>query len=188
LRLGEVLNLKKADLDLDAKTIKVRGKTESIHGTDYREIPLHKYNIGLLSTLPDYYNQRLALERWYCTLLTKQEGQKKFIKRLEAQVASEYIFPGESGGQRRTFQHAHNKARENSGITHITFHGLRHTYISTALRFGGDIAGVSKSAGQSDTRVTTEIYDHLTMEAHRKIVDNIEIDLPDNITQITKGC
>ncbi len=52
LRLGEVLNLKKTDVDLRNNTIKIRGKSESMHGTEFREIPLHPYNIDLLQTLP----------------------------------------------------------------------------------------------------------------------------------------
>jgi integrase len=48
-----------------------------------------------------------------------------------------------------------------SGLPHVTFHGLRHTHISTLLREGIPITTVSKRAGHENPAITLSIYAHV---------------------------
>jgi integrase len=46
-------------------------------------------------------------------------------------------------------------------ISHVTFHGLRHTHITHLLRSGVPVHVVSERAGHANPTVTLNIYAHL---------------------------
>ncbi|HEX3197588.1 MAG TPA: tyrosine-type recombinase/integrase [Propionibacteriaceae bacterium] len=52
-----------------------------------------------------------------------------------------------------------NKLR--SDLPEITFHGLRHSWVSLMIAGGADLAIVSKLAGHSSVSITADTYGHL---------------------------
>jgi integrase len=53
----------------------------------------------------------------------------------------------------------------------ITPHGLRHTYASTLIMLGRDIAQVSKYLGHSDVYITYRVYIHFVERKHDTMDD-----------------
>jgi integrase len=49
----------------------------------------------------------------------------------------------------------------SAGLPPLTFHGLRHSWVSLMLAGGVDIAVISKLAGHSSVSITADIYGHL---------------------------
>jgi len=63
-------------------------------------------------------------------------------------------------------------AVERAGIQKkITPHSLRHTYASTLIMLGRDVAQVSKYVGHSDVYVTMAIYTHFIERKHDTMDD-----------------
>jgi integrase len=52
-----------------------------------------------------------------------------------------------------------NKLRDD--LPELTFHGLRHSWVSLMIAGGADLAVVSKLAGHSSVSITADIYAHL---------------------------
>jgi integrase len=91
---------------------------------------------------------------------------------------SDYVFPGEDGkSQRKTCQHAHEKARRKAGLMDFRIHDLRHTFISLAVRQGYDLATISRIVGHSSTKITYEIYTHIYPDHALNVVNGLPIDL-----------
>jgi integrase len=56
------------------------------------------------------------------------------------------------------------RAVKRAGLSHLTPHGLRHTFATEALEAGVDVVFVSKLLGHSSTSVTQAIYQHAREE------------------------
>src|SRR5262249_47176268 len=69
-----------------------------------------------------------------------------------------------------------------------SFHILRHTYASHYLMNGGDLPGLARQLGHSDTRMTTRHYAHL---ASRWLMADVQKSalrlgiLPGNVVRLT---
>jgi integrase len=53
---------------------------------------------------------------------------------------------------------------EEIGVPHLTPHGLRHQYATTAREMGLDMDVISKNLGHASVVITNDIYAHLTPE------------------------
>ena len=63
--------------------------------------------------------------------------------------------------QPRDFTKAFANEADAAKLSHITFHGLRHTHITHLLRSGVPVHVVSARAGHANPTVTLNIYAHL---------------------------
>ena len=57
------------------------------------------------------------------------------------------------------------KLIEENNLTHITMHGLRHTYASMLIKEGVPISEVSAQLGHASVDITLRVYTHLFTEA-----------------------
>ena len=84
------------------------------------------------------------------------------------------MFPGRKGKVRTDpswFREAFIRACVKKGLAPCTFHELRHTFVTNALRCTKDLAGVSKAAGHHDPGYTARRYGHLVPEWSLAIAD-----------------
>jgi integrase len=58
-----------------------------------------------------------------------------------------------------------------AGVPKIRIHDHRHTHITWALEEHADIKAVSARVGHSSTRITSEIYQRVTDQLARDVVD-----------------
>ena len=84
--------------------------------------------------------------------------------------SSEYIFPGEDGGQRVTIQKALRRIREAAGLpkTFRPLHGLRHAFASRLASSGAVDMYTLQKLLTHKSPVMTQRYAHLRDESLRK--------------------
>ncbi|OGG46682.1 MAG: hypothetical protein A3F84_25105 [Candidatus Handelsmanbacteria bacterium RIFCSPLOWO2_12_FULL_64_10] len=133
MRLGEILNLTWADVDLRRGIVKVRPKAEAegvttwrVKTGDLRDIPVNDFLADVLARHPRH-------------------------------IASPYVLPNPKGGRytRVNMQARLRKAGKEAGLSiHVHPHLLRHTF-GTALVAGGvDLDTVRRLMGHTDIKMT----------------------------------
>ena len=75
---------------------------------------------------------------------------------------------------------AFNKMVKESGVPHLTPHGLRHAYASAALEAGVDPKVVSQHLGHASVSTTYDIYAHVIPELETEAAKKIEARLLGN--------
>ncbi len=143
LRLSEVANLKRRDVDFETETITIRqGKWNKD-----RQIPISS---RLMYFLYEYAEAK-----------NKQDSQH--IHFFSSVKRDEPI-------QTRGIQLVCRKIRDRSGVK-FSPHMLRHTFATLTYRGSRDIYAVSGLLGHSSVE-TTKIYTHLSLDDQRKSVES----------------
>ena len=145
LRVSEVKDLKKANVNLEAGFVKCSGK-----GGKERVVPLGRV-------------AKEAIERYVATsrkkLLGKKEDEHLFLSRLGKKLSRQSIW--------KIIQ----KYAKKAGIKkHITPHTLRHSFATHLLEGGAELRGVQEMLGHADIS-TTQIYTHINKDKLKKVHD-----------------
>lgn len=158
LRWGEVIALRRADIDLNTHTVRVR---EQLIELDRGEMVLAppksragKRTVGIPSAIVPALSDHLA----------------EFVD--EADYA--FVFLGKRGA----FLRGGNFRRESKwaealkemGVLGLHFHDLRHTGNTLAAQSGASLADLKARMGHDSDRAAL-IYQHATRDADRKIAD-----------------
>jgi integrase len=81
------------------------------------------------------------------------------------------LFTNPKPGERQTaFKHAWEIALKDAEIEDLTFHDLRHTFITQALNEGAPISAVRDIVGHKNL-LTPNRYAHATEEGMRRVVE-----------------
>jgi integrase len=154
LREGELLGLRWDDIDLQRRSLRVRGNaTRGLDGM--RHVTAPKTAAGRRDvSLP-----RVAVEALARTPRT-----------------GDLVWPGPDGRPVRapTFVSAWKAARQRAGIRPLTFHALRHTAATLALEDGTPAHDVSRMLGHSTVATTLRLYAHATDASTRALADRID--------------
>ena len=160
LRIGEICALKWEDIDIENMTVSVNKTMQRIlvreEGKDVytkvvvtvpktscsiREIPLNTKLVNFLKKVMPKDRQTYFLT-----------GSKKYI-------------------EPRTYRNHFNRILKKYDISHINFHGLRHTFASKCIELGADYKTVSELLGHASVNVTLNLYVHPQIEQKRKCVE-----------------
>ncbi len=148
LRKGELVALRWDDLDINNRTISVSKQyVRNPDGTRTLSQPKTDTSIRMVS-IP-----RTAVD------LLIQEHEKH--------PDNPYMFPSPVTGEMYhpdSVVKLHEKILKDAGLEHINFHGLRHTFATTALQNGVDIKTVSNMLGHYDAGFTLRTYTHATRQ------------------------
>ena len=145
LRVGELVNIKVNDIDINNNIIKVLGK-----GSKERFVFYGSYAADILDI---YLN----------------DGRVKLLKNKN----SDYLFINKNGGvlsSRYVRKIIDDVVRKCEIDYHISPHTLRHTFATDLLNAGADLMSVKELLGHS-TIDTTSIYTHVSNEQIKKIYD-----------------
>jgi len=169
LRLGEVTGLRWADVDLDGGWLVaaqqaqqvgnvvtyVRPKTRA--GED-RRVPLGASTVDVLRS----WRARQSAARLAWGGAWQDSG---------------LVFTAPDGQPLMPFSTSRSFSRlvAAHGMPHMTFHGLRHLYITVLLTSGAPMAVVSKLAGHSSIQLTVNTYGHLLDEAAVDAVQGADV-------------
>jgi len=152
LRRGELLGLKRQDIDWKNGIIKVRRKVARVDG-QIVEAPLKTKNSYRAVTISPQ-----AIE-----VLKQQKAKTKELK-------DPYIFPSPNGGpiSPDSVNNMRKRILERAGIPKVRFHDLRHTFATIALQNGVDIKTVSGMLGHFSAGFTLDTYAHVTTSAQKE--------------------
>ena len=153
LRLGELTSLRWSVIDLESHLITIRNTEDFTTKSGHeRRIPVAGVALEVL--------QRLNTERTTETdsyVFTSRRGHKGDKEKLNDEYTS------------KRFLHYVRLARLPKGLS---FHSLRHTYISWMIMQGVPVPVVQKLAGHADIK-TTMGYAHLAPESLRSAVQMV---------------
>jgi integrase len=156
LRRGEQLGLRWSNVDLDAKTIRVRAALDEteVDGVTVKEPKSEagKRDITLPAVVVDALrdHRRAQLEQRLLLGLGKPSG-------------GELVFPGDDGAHQapRAFSQRWGRMAARLGVPEVTWHALRHTHASMLISAGVDVVTVARRLGHADPSITLRVYAHL---------------------------
>lgn len=146
LRVSEVSDLKKAEVNVDSGFVKCYGK-----GGKERIVPFGRAAAEAITKYTSSGGTELVL---------KARDEHLFLSRLGKKLSRQSLW--------KIIQ----KYAAASGIKkHITPHTLRHSFATHLLEGGADLRGVQEMLGHSDIS-TTQIYTHINSEKLKKVHEN----------------
>jgi integrase len=166
LRRGELLALRWANVDLDAKVIRVREALEETESGIRAKEP--KTRKGLRDvTLPDLVVDTLRKHR--------QQLETRVALGLGRLSDDALVFPRPDGSLQspKDFSTAWGVVAERIGLGAVTFHALRHTHASQLIDAGVDIVTIARRLGHASPNVTLGIYAHLFRKSDDKAAQAI---------------
>jgi integrase len=164
LRKGEALALRWADVDLVAGVLAVRGTLARVGGQ-------------LVVTSPKTAKSRRMLPLTPTMLaMLKSHRAAQAVERLAAAnvwAEGDFIFTTETGRpvDPRNALRAVTVAAAKAGLEGVAVHSLRHSAVVTLLQAGVNVRAVSDLMGHADSRVTLDVYAHLTTDTARAAMD-----------------
>lgn len=166
LRRGEALALRWADIDLDAKQLKVTRQLSHYRGVV--TFGPRKSNAG---------NRVVAIDEWLARILYLHGCQQRLTGKINDWTPDDHslVFTDEQGdplnpiGVTRHFDHL---VRE-SGLPRIRLHDLRHTSATIGLASGESLLEVSRRLGHSSIGITADLYSEVSTEAAKAAADRM---------------
>ncbi|WP_214687157.1 tyrosine-type recombinase/integrase [Exiguobacterium sp. s163] len=175
LRVGEALALEWEDIDLDAGTVRVN-KTLSFGS---------KLELKVTKPKTKKANRTLRIDSQTKELMQRHRTSQKEVylaypnyKKPELPL----VFHSPNGKWLRTsiVRDYLRDACKKSGVQHISPHVLRHSHAVHLLEAGADVKYVADRLGHADTKITMNIYLHVSkkiehdaMELYEKRIDSL---------------
>ena len=168
-RVSEILGLRWADLDLDARTARIEHSLVRENGrwllsepktsSSIRTVPL---SIGCIQRLRTHRANQLE---------TALKIGPYWQNPLDLVFVSESGAPIHRGRVSKRF----SQLAADAGMPeHMTFHDLRHSAASLLLNEGVPVPLVSKLLGHSSPAITFEIYSHVIPDTDRQVADKMD--------------
>lgn len=89
---------------------------------------------------------------------------------------SKYVVSGDSQFlSPRTYEYRYKKLLEQSGIPHINYHALRHTFATRCIEAGVDVKSLSEILGHSSVSITLNTYVHSSMDLKREQLEKLSV-------------
>ncbi|MDR0946602.1 MAG: site-specific integrase [Ruminococcus sp.] len=157
LRIGEVIGLRREDIDFERKTIAIRRTIQRIKSENSGQ----KTEIVALSPKSQSSNRVIPLPAFIAEL-------------LKSTTVSGYIISGSDKPiEPRTLQYRFKRLLSLSGIRSVNFHTTRHTFAARALEQGFDVKTLSEIMGHSSAAVTLNKYAHISDECKRHHMESL---------------
>lgn len=162
LRFGEAAALTLSDIDFKGRAIHVSKNYDSVN--DLVTTPKTRTSVRDVYMQDDLYRlcRHIAADSLSASIASLSSGN--------------LLFPGDNG--RHISFYTYNKyLRENAKNAlgrAITPHTLRHTHASLMMEQGIDIDAISRRLGHSNSKITREIYLHVTEKLKEKENERIK--------------
>ncbi|MEM7339786.1 MAG: tyrosine-type recombinase/integrase [Actinomycetota bacterium] len=171
MRRGEVLGLRWADVDLDARQLAIRQTLTTVNYQPVIAAPKSKRSVRVIY-LDDHsvdvlrsHRRRQVEERQ--ALPGTWDGSHDLVFRDEV---GEPINPD-------WFSREFTRRVKASGLPSIRFHDLRHSYATLALKAGVHPKIVSERLGHATVGITLDLYSHVTPAIARDAADVVAAQL-----------
>ncbi|MFC1644205.1 site-specific tyrosine recombinase XerD [Candidatus Omnitrophota bacterium] len=143
LRVSEVKDLKKTNVNMEPSFVKCSGK-----GGKERIVPLGKVAQKAIARYIENVRGKMS---------KKTQDEHLFLSRLGKKLSRQSLW-----------KMIRKYAREAGIKKHITPHTLRHSFATHLLEGGAELRGVQEMLGHADIS-TTQIYTHVDKERLRKV-------------------
>ena len=165
VRRGQICGLKWADVDLDAALITVHDNRVVVSGRVVDKAGGKTVNA----------DQTIAIDRATVAALrawrTEQDKERKFFGR--DYKTGDYVFTYEDGRPPHpdSIRQRFDRLGAAAGLPRITFHDLRHSYATSALKAGINPKVVSERIGHSDVGYFLQTYAHVSLDDDREAAE-----------------
>lgn len=153
MRIGELMALTFADVDLKAGTISINKTYHKIDGKTVITPP--KTEKG---------NRTITIPSFLCKCLDRH------MKRIYGATSDTLLF---SSSKNPYLQHM-KKHETLAGLHHIRLHDLRHSHASLLIELGFSALLVSERLGHENVSTTLDIYSHLFPSKQSEVADKLE--------------
>jgi len=199
LRKGELLGLRKADVDLAGRLISVRHSyaRDTTKGGHAEAIPIASGLAPYLETAIRRSPSDLVFPNEDGSMLSEETSLQELLR--SALVRAGIVTGYSHVCRRKGCGHA-EQARDadlrrcpkckmklwpRALVRKIRFHDLRHTTASLLMMAGANPAAVQRILRHSDPRITTEVYGHLAPDYLRREIDLLSFGMPANDSGVT---
>ena len=159
-RFGELLGIQWSDVDFHGSFIEIRRAIVRGRETTPKN---HKSRRADMS-------QQLQEELKELKEFRQIEAMAKGVALLEWLCLSPMGFRWEERNLRRCWE----RCLESSGLRHVRFHDLRHTYASHLIDLGAHPKYIQEQLGHSSIMVTMDIYGHLFPNRNKGWVNRLD--------------
>lgn len=150
LRIGELLALTWADVDLSRKIVSV-SKTLGEKGKIYSAKTKTGNRIIPISNELTPIFRRL-----------KRSGNSEYVIETRSHITNV-----------RGYQDLYRRTLKKIGVRYLKFHSLRHTFATRAVESGMDVKTLSELMGHSNVSITLNCYAHCQLEQKRRAVNRL---------------
>lgn len=155
LRIGEICALTWENVDLKNQIIKVRHTIARVQDSDSDQTKTCLI-IDTPKTKASFRDIPI-----FSTLLP-------ILTKMEACSTSEYVISTTDSFVRpRTYDYRFHRLLEESGISQINYHALRHTFATRCIEAGVDVKSLSEILGHSNVSITLNTYVHSSIKMKR---------------------
>jgi integrase len=178
MRIGELLALRWEDIDLKNMTLTIKHTArriiknfdknfEGVRSVISINTPKTKTSMRVVPLMP---KALIMLRR------LKYRKQNECISRGQKWSNDKIVFDTQNG----TLNEAKNinkylcRICKNNGLKRITFHSLRHTFVSRMLEAGEDIKTISDIIGHTKTSFTMDTYAHILPSKKQTAVQRLD--------------
>jgi integrase len=167
MRVGELLGLQWAAVDLDAGVLRVERKLLRLRGQLVEDPPKTARGRRVIELVP-----------WAADALrAHQARQAAELEQAGVWARPDLVFTsplGEPLWDRAVSSRWLPALLARAGLPRMTMHQLRHSLASLLLSDGADVAAVSALLGHSDPSITYRIYRHLLPHERGRAVSRLE--------------
>jgi integrase len=152
-RVGEMMGLRWADLDLDQGRMKIARSYDPVYG-------LGPPKGGVARTV------RIGPRAIEALRAHRLRQQREQAIAGERHTDLGLVFPTRLGSHTNhsNIRRLVDQLAERAGVTRLTVHGLRHTAASAMIQAGNDVVRVANILGHRDPNVTLRVYAHMFAE------------------------
>ena len=161
LRIGEVCALSWEDIDLVNGLLCVR---HTVSRVQYEENG--KRHTKLLIDPP---KTKSSLRK-----IPINTDLLKILKDMYPKAVSQYVVSKhDTFVSPRTYEYRYRKVLLESGLSHVNYHALRHTFATRCVEVGVDIKSLSEILGHANVSITLNTYVHSSMELKRSQLEKL---------------
>ncbi len=189
LRKGELIGLRKSDVDLDARLLTVARSYghDTTKGGHADVIPMHEDCVPELDAAIATSTSELVFPRQDGHMFSENTKFDGVLKRAlcQARIVLAYDHRCRRGRCGHAERHTDDALRRcpSCGMKlwsvpiprKIRFHDLRHTTASLLVMSGASPASVQRILRHTDPKITMNVYAHLTPEYLRSEIDRLQI-------------
>ncbi len=164
LRIGEVCALKRCNVSLDERIVRVRGTMQRVKNLSGEG---GKTKVIIDSPKSESSEREIPLTSSAYRLCAGFIGDLEPGAFLLTGSAEKFIEP-------RIMQYHLKKYSLDCGIEGLHFHVLRHTFATRCVEVGFEIKSLSEILGHSSPRITLDRYVHSSIEFKRQNMDKLK--------------